>query len=399
MKILTLTRFCLLGWLLAGGLTAVAAEPVVVVSFLSGEQVRGELLACSDEQVSVRVDGRDETFPASQTLKIEIPREYVKLTPQSSDLEVALSDSTRINVDGIEVTGEQFRLQTEVWGELTGPANRVRTVRFVKGDSATMEKWDRLLERESTKDLLVIRKDDSIDFVDGIVGGIDGQSVVFLLDGEAITVSREKVFGVIYRREPVDDPNLTGLAILSNGNRVALRSLDFRDGEFEVETPIGLSLRGPFEGLQLLDFSPGRLVYLSEMQPRVEEYTPFFDIVWKYRRDRNFDGGMLRVGGKSYERGLCVHSRTLLGYRLAGEFRRFQAVMGIDELVGHKGHVHVTIKADDRVLFEGNVIGGTDPHRLDFDISGARDLEILVDFGEDLDIADHLALADARLVK
>ncbi|HSG70030.1 MAG TPA: NPCBM/NEW2 domain-containing protein, partial [Planctomycetaceae bacterium] len=164
-------------------------------------------------------------------------------------------------------------------------------------------------------------------------------------------------------------------------------------------TPIGLKISGAFAGVRLVDFRPGRLVYLSEMKPRSEDYTPFFDVVWKIRNNQNFDGGAIRVGGKSYERGLCIHSRTLLSYRLAGEFRQFQAVMGIDELVGQKGHVRVTIKADARVLFEGDVSGGADPLPLDYDVAGVRDLEILVDFGEDLDIADHLALADARLIK
>jgi len=32
-------------------------------------------------------------------------------------------------------------------------------------------------------------------------------------------------------------------------------------------------------------------------------------------------------------------------------------------------------------------------------VSDKRDLEILVDFGADLSVADHLALGNARLVK
>ena len=43
---------------------------------------------------------------------------------------------------------------------------------------------------------------------------------------------------------------------------------------------------------------------------------------------------------------------------------------------------------------------GSEPAKpLDLDVSGVRRLTILVDFGENLDTADHLDLAEARLVK
>jgi hypothetical protein len=48
---------------------------------------------------------------------------------------------------------------------------------------------------------------------------------------------------------------------------------------------------------------------------------------------------------------------------------------------------------------ESDVRGSDPPQNLDLDVAGVRDLEILVDFGGDLDIADHLDLADAKVVK
>jgi hypothetical protein len=36
---------------------------------------------------------------------------------------------------------------------------------------------------------------------------------------------------------------------------------------------------------------------------------------------------------------------------------------------------------------------------VDLDITGVKRLKILVDFGEEMDIADHLNLCDARLTK
>ncbi|NOX53616.1 MAG: hypothetical protein GXP27_04105, partial [Planctomycetes bacterium] len=60
---------------------------------------------------------------------------------------------------------------------------------------------------------------------------------------------------------------------------------------------------------------------------------------------------------------------------------------------------HVTISGDRRTLLDADV-RGTDPARIvDLDVTGVRMLQIHVDFGKNLDIADHLDLADAKVVK
>jgi hypothetical protein len=73
--------------------------------------------------------------------------------------------------------------------------------------------------------------------------------------------------------------------------------------------------------------------------------------------------------------------------------------MGIDALVGRRGNVRVVISADGKPLLETDVRGIDKPRLVDLDVSGRRELQILVDFGKDLDIADHLDLADARLIR
>ena len=61
--------------------------------------------------------------------------------------------------------------------------------------------------------------------------------------------------------------------------------------------------------------------------------------------------------------------------------------------------MHVVISGDGNPLFEADVRGSDPPRELDLDVTDVRDLEILVDFGGDLDISDHLDLAEARVIK
>jgi len=159
----------------------------------------------------------------------------------------------------------------------------------------------------------------------------------------------------------------------------------------------------PVAGFKSLDFSLGKVKYLSQMEPREVKYTPFFDVEFKYRRDKNLDGDPLRLGSKTYARGLCIHSKTIIVYRINTDYRRLQAVIGIDRAVAMKGlgDVHLVISNRDnkKVLFEADVRGTDKPRTIDIDVSQVRDLQILVDFGGDLDISDWLNLADARVTK
>ncbi|MFN5299501.1 MAG: NPCBM/NEW2 domain-containing protein, partial [Planctomycetaceae bacterium] len=109
----------------------------------------------------------------------------------------------------------------------------------------------------------------------------------------------------------------------------------------------------------------------------------------------------LTLGGRVYARGLGIFPQTRLKYRVAGEYSRFRAVAGIDDLAPRlKTSVKLQVLADKRSLFEAELAPGEAPKVLDLDIAGARDLEILVDFGADqLNIGDFLDLADAKLTR
>jgi hypothetical protein len=117
------------------------------------------------------------------------------------------------------------------------------------------------------------------------------------------------------------------------------------------------------------------------------------------RMDQNLSSKPLQLDKTRYPKGVSLHSRTELVYRLPGRFSRFKAIAGIDDEVAPNGHVRLVIRGDDQVLFDGPIAGGDKPKSLDLDIGGVKRLTILVDFGEKLDVGDHLDLCLARISK
>ena len=144
----------------------------------------------------------------------------------------------------------------------------------------------------------------------------------------------------------------------------------------------------------------GRRVYLSELDPDQVEEAGAFGVVWPFARNANLDGTPLRLGGVRYERGLVVHSKARLAWKLGGAYVRLHTQLGIADLVANQGDCAVAISADGKPLWKrDSVRGGDKPVALELDLTGAQRLELVVDYGARYDIGDHLALADAFLVK
>lgn len=384
----------------------IAAAPQVKLVTLDGDERAGELRAITSSGVTLAVEGADETLdtPLANVLEVEFASQDAAQPAPPLPIAIELSDGSRLDCAGLTLSAREAALDAGAYGKLSLPTAAVVSIRFVDPPGPHARTWDELRERQSNRDLLVVKKGDVLDHLAGVVESIDDRSVHFLFEGNKIPVARERVFGVIYagrerpRGEAICELRLAG------DNRLQARSLALKDDSLEAELLAGGKLSVPVAAVRALDFSLGKVRYLSQIEPREVKYTPFFDITWEYRRDSNLDGEPIRIGDQTFRRGLCIHSKTLLRYRLGGEYRRFQAVMGIDRAVGREGDVRVTIGGvttgnQARTLYQVDVKGTDPPIPLDLDVTGLRDLEILVDFGGNLDIADHLSLGDARVIK
>jgi hypothetical protein len=380
-------------------LAALGDLPQVEVDTLAGDHQTGQVVQLTPTTLKLKTADSEAALPVAQILEIRFPAAASVKPAAEPEPQVALVDGSRLGCTSLTGAGRELRLESARLGTVALPLASVAHIRFGAPDPKLDETWSGLLEKDSKNDLLVVRKGDVLDFLSGVIGDFDQQTVKFLLDKDEIPVKRDKVYGLIYKR-----PRATAKAAcqieIDGGDVLQLKQLVCENGEWKGALAAGPAVTLPADKLRSVDFSLGKLRYLSQMEPREVRYVPYFDVVWKYRRDQNLDGGPIRLGNKTYARGLAIHSQTFLRYRLAGDYRRFQAVMGIDQIVeGKEGDVHVVISGDGKELLAADVKGKDAPRVLDLDVTGVRDLDILVDFGGGLDIADHLDLADAKVTK
>ncbi len=289
------------------------------------------------------------------------------------------------------------------------PTQDVRWVRFQAPSGAAPAQWSRILGMDLKSDLLAVKTADGIDYHKGLLRDVTAEAVKFELDGELLPIQRSKVYGLAYYHPAGRElPQALGAIVETSGATWSMRTIQLAGERIEWTTPTGLKLsRGP-AAIKRIDFSKGKIAYLSDLEPESVAWTPYVHFGKDFpartesaapRRDRSRDAGPLVLDGKSYRKGLGLSSRTLVVYRLPERFSRFVATVGIDDRVRPLGHVRLVIRGDDKTLLD-TAVAGTEPAQpVNLDLAGVRRLSILVDFGEDLDVADHLDLGDAKLVK
>lgn len=108
----------------------------------------------------------------------------------------------------------------------------------------------------------------------------------------------------------------------------------------------------------------------------------------------------MQMAGGRYLTGIGVHSRTEITWSLEAGDSRFLADIGLDDSTNGGGSVTFSVLLDGEVAFEsGPVRGGQIPRLIDIDVSGKKNLTLLVDFGERGDVLDRADWGQAVIVK
>jgi hypothetical protein len=319
---------------------------------------------------------------------------------------VDLVDGSRVPAAKFLVKDGKATIALLDGAELVVSVKQVRSVRYSKLDDPDAE----ISQVQAAGDLLGVRKSESVDYLEGVIGDVTEDAVKFTIDGEPLGVNPAKVDCLVFAARPAGEDGPAPLCIVeeTNGARLLAKSIELKEGKVQLTLLGSGSVARPLDAVRRLDFSAGKLTYLSDLKPVSVQWTPFFDLgkqspaLAKFlgpRFDRGREDEVMRLDGKEYKKGISLTSRTELVYRVPAQAKRLRALAGIDDGVANLGSVQLVITGDGRQLYSGKLTGKDPAAELDLDLSGVRRLAILVDFGDDLDVGDHLNLCEARIVK
>jgi hypothetical protein len=396
-----------MGNLLWAALIALGGVPAEV-RLVAGPGVQGELTEVTSDAITVQVADQSQRLERTALWEIRFAHETLE-DPPLPTVWVELVDGSLLQAVQITVASDTATVDLTSGDALEAKTRHIHSVRLRSyAGTPLADQWQRLNATRPASDTIVLQRAENLDQLEGRLHDVTEEAVKFEFNGQMIDAKRAKLDGLIYYHPTADNmPDRLAQIVDRTESKWNVRSLTLVDQRFEFVTVSGLKSSLPADRVARIDFSAGNTVWLDELQPAIT-WQPYIGStlpderlaqLFRPRFGAAFDGQPLRLGGQVYERGLAVWSRTELTYRLTEDYRQFHAVAGIADQYGSGGSVQLTISSDQRELFSGTITGDDEPLVLDLDISGVRRLKILVDYGAERDMGDHLNLCDARITK
>ncbi|MCA9215147.1 MAG: NPCBM/NEW2 domain-containing protein [Planctomycetales bacterium] len=389
--------------------TAQASVPVSIAK-ADGTVVRGEFQKCDADTLHAKVDSESQAFPLDQVKSVRFESAD---NPSKPFAKVFLTDGTQINCAKLRISGGVAKCEFAGTRLAEIPTSDINYVRLAPFRDAVDAEWVNVLAAARVSDQMVVRRNNNaIDYLDGVLGDMTDESVQFEYDDEVIDVKFARIDGfVFFRNVNAKFPRPACTVETTTGSKIAGDAIVADQRQAVVKTLTGHDLKLPLASLSNISFTNRSSIFLSEVKPErvswqpdvpstsVNDFAEFF----MPRKDRGFRDKQLSLmvdrEKRDYKKGIAASSHSELTYRLASDYRKFTAMVGIDPGVAPSGEARLEIWADSKKVFDRLLTGSEDATPVDIDLTGVGRMRIVVGRGEILSDGDFINLCDARLMK
>ncbi len=386
---------------------------------LKGKTVTGDLARVDSKEVVLAKGEERVSTPTEQVLTVDVAP-LVRIPPGNNYLQVELIDGSVLLCSAVGIKGNNVELTTLLTGQKVKlPLAAIANLLSNAQDAKFRKDWaDRLKERNKkipkvTRDGLAIVREEVINVLDGTLGeSTEEGKIAFTLasNGKKRDMPLENIHGLIFWRQPIPNQAPTICKLLdSYDNLVMVSAATTSDTGLTVTTPAGAKLDYTFQQLSRLDYSKGKLTYLSDMVPtrlikddKDKEGIVFFEKDRTPNDDR-FSAG-IKMNNVTYPKGLFIQATTEVEYDLGGDYVEFRAMVGLDDYDKRSEDCPtlLIIEGDGRPLYEQKVNPKKGPRvqPLTLSIKDMQKLKIIVKSGGGFStVARQVTLGDAKVSK
>jgi hypothetical protein len=315
---------------------------------------------------------------------------------------VLLANGDRVRAVSQFSTADALRINSELLGSLDVPLERIQAIILgtLPDESARERLESSLTGGERKQDSVVLANGDE---AMGTFVGMDDNAIRLEKAGDTVSITRSGVRAIAFSSDLISFPRTNdfyAVMVLRDGTELSVTGLEMAGGKLKGRASFGADFVVPVEQVQALEFRNGRVKYLSDMEPVEYRHTPYLELSYGYRRDRSVAGGPISLRGQMFRKGLGMHSLSELTYELDQSYRRFEAIVGIDDETAGRGSVNFRVLFDGREAWQsGLVTGQSAPKRVQLDVVDVNRLTLIVEFGAMGDVRDHADWASAHLVE
>lgn len=373
---------------------------------IDGTQQRGEWLSADAASIRVRIDGAAVRIPRDDLMLIAFARQKTTSRPAA----LGSGETICTLADGGVIRGEldggddgAIHLRATPIGDLSLRFADLAGIRpgWIDENAKAqgeLKKW--LAKRPVGNDVLIALRDGNVTVVRGALVVLGPNGGTFTVGGRTLPFRTDITYAVVFGGGLSATPAGTLTVALRDGSQftAAITTADANS--------LSLALAGqrtasvPIAEVEQIAVRSPRVTFASDMPPSDVKFEPYLDTPWPYRRDRAVSNRPMRLGGIEYLKGLGVHSRSEIAFDLDGRYRQFAATIGIDDSVRPRGNVVFRILTDNREAFSsGPVTGKDEPRPILVDVARAKQVRLIVEFGDELDLGDHADWANARFIR
>jgi hypothetical protein len=374
---------------------------------LKGEVIQGDLVSVTPKEIILHKDGADVPTSIQNVLQLNLrtPEEPPAMVKFG---DVELTDGTILHCSSFAVKKDQVSFKVLLTGqEVTLPLTSVANFLRPAEDPKLRTDWDTRLEENRTRDVLAVLREGVVNPLEGTLGqgSDDGTTIVFrLTSGEVRSVPQANVHGFIWQRTPdAKAPPIEFRLRDAHDNLIMGHTAETSDKTLTVVTPAGEKLTYSVDQVAKLDYSKGKLTFLSDLKPSTKVIESASGEKFGHLRlDRGLGDKPMTLNTVPYAKGIAAFTYTELEYDLDGEYHEFRAVVGIDDNVGgSEGPVHLLIEGDGKELLSLTLtrLDMVRYHNVTLNIKDVNKLRIVISDPEKKDIGKHLNLCDLQVRK
>ena len=377
---------------------------------IAGQEATIGSLTSADPQGGLKLADRMDALPWDRLVSIRTLDTPVPAWPRDQGLILTSGDRIRGAIRGGDSKGILIAPRNDASGEpWTIPYPAIAAVWFIpaEADLNLDPKEYPWADRPGRRDALLMRNGDVL------MGTLEGMTSSppavrwSIAEGKSELVQFARLAAISF------DPALSRIRpakgktyriVTTDGSRVTVNQWSLKDGSIKATTMAGAAWTFPVSNLVSIDVIRGPAVWLSELTPKTESQ-PYLGLNWQFRVDRSVKGTPLQVltprGVETFDRGIGTHPKTTLTYTLAGKYRRFETIVGLDRQSGIGGAAIIRIRVDGKEQSVGGeaLLDRGVARELSIDVSGAKTLTLEVDFGPRGDVRADVDWCEARLIE
>ncbi len=381
------------------------AQTSVTIETISGTTVSGDLKNIDTD--GTLVGAGLEGVNIQQVLSIATDRKST-LTPAKT-VQLKLVDGGQLFVNSPTIDGETIKFAPTSTKLSSISIQSVRAIVFDDSDLIR----EALAKPATNEDTIIVENKKGLSRVAGVLESLDDQELVLNFNGKSRPINRQKrkILAIVIADLGLEPPQgmITTLSLTDGSTlRGALTGID--------ESSISMLLTGkqviqvPHEHFVRLDIDSDSIAYLSAMEPTEVRQQAQFTVERQWQRNLSVEGNPIRLlvsasdskestQIQKFENGIGTSSFSRIVFENTNEFSRFRTTAGIDAETSGRGDCVMRVEGDGITLWSQRIRGSDPAVEVDVDIKGISQVALIVDTGEQFDLADHADWARARFVK